>query len=177
MMSPPLDTLLVVPRPGAPNRGLLLAGPAAMPCLLGRGGVVRRKREGDGATPVGAWPLRALYYRPDRVRRPETALSVHPIHPGLGWSDDPADPLYNRPVRLPRRAGHERMWRDDHLYDYVVVLGHNDSPPLRPRGSAVFLHLASGTGAPTAGCVAVSLADMRRLLPRLGPATRLVVRG
>jgi L,D-peptidoglycan transpeptidase YkuD (ErfK/YbiS/YcfS/YnhG family) len=109
------------------------------------------------------------------VPRPSTGLRVRPLDPGLGWCDDPADPLYNRAVRLPRGGRHEGMWRDDHLYDYVVVLGYNDRPPLRPFGSAIFLHLARDGYQPTEGCVAISLGAMRRLLPRLGPTSRLTV--
>lgn len=98
-------------------------------CRLGRSGLMLDKREGDGATPIGVWPVRAVLYRPDRVARPETALPVRPIDADDGWCDDPAHGDYNRPVRLPHPASCEKMWRDDHLYDVVVVLGHNDAPP------------------------------------------------
>lgn len=156
----------------------MTAGGLCLPCALGRSGVTRVKREGDGATPLGRFALRRLYYRADRVAPPpRTGLPASPITPDLGWSDEPADPLYNRAVRLPRRFGHERMWRDDHLYDYVVVIGHNDAPALRPLGSAIFLHLAREGFTPTEGCVAIARSDMRRLLPRLGRNTTLLVAG
>lgn len=155
---------------------MLHAGSLAIACALGRGGLTRRKREGDGATPIGSFVLRQLYFRADRVPRPRTDLPAQSINPVFGWSDDPADPLYNRAIRLPRRTRHERMWRDDHLYDYVVVLGYNDRPALRPRGSAIFLHLARTGYEPTEGCIAIAPDDMRRLLPRLAPEARLEVR-
>ena len=175
-MSPPLALVRIHPRPGCRMRGVLQAEALSLPCTLGRAGISRRKREGDGTTPVGSFQMRELYFRADRVPRPVTGLPARPIDPHLGWSDDPADPLYNRAVRLPRHFAHERLWRDDHLYDYLVVLGYNDHPTLRPLGSAIFLHLVREDYAPTEGCVAIGRGAMRRLLPRLGPATRLIVR-
>ncbi len=145
-------------------------------CAIGRGGVRRDKREGDGATPVGDWPIRRVLYRPDRERRPETALPVSSLAPEDGWCDDPGHPDYNRPVKLPHPARHERLWRDDRLYDLVVVLGHNDDPVIAGAGSAVFLHVARDDYAPTEGCVALAADDLRRLLQRAGPTSRLCVK-
>ena len=122
------------------------------------------KREGDGATPVGAWPLREVFYRPDRVARPRTRLPVTPLRRDDGWCDDPADRNYNRRVRLPYPAGHERLWREDHLYDLVVVLGYNDRPRACGKGSAIFMHLATPGFGPTEGCIALRETDLRRLL-------------
>jgi L,D-peptidoglycan transpeptidase YkuD (ErfK/YbiS/YcfS/YnhG family) len=150
-------------------------GDGRVACALGHGGVRTDKREGDGATPVGSFRLRRVLYRPDRVARPTTALDCTPIAAEDGWCDDPADPLYNRPVTLPYPARTERMWRDDGLYDIVVVLAHNDDPPVPGLGSAVFLHVARPGYAPTEGCVALALPDLLRLLEACGPDSRLVV--
>ncbi|MDP6343668.1 MAG: L,D-transpeptidase family protein, partial [Alphaproteobacteria bacterium] len=128
-------------------------------CALGKGGLRRDKREGDGATPVGAFPLRRVLYRPDRAAPPATALPCVPIGPDDGWCDDPGAAEYNRPVRLPHAASAERLWREDGLYDLVVVIGHNDQPPAPGRGSAIFLHLASPDYGPTEGCVALARPD------------------
>ena len=67
------------------------------------------------------------------------------------------------------------MWRDDHLYDFIVEIDHNTRPRVAGRGSAVFLHLARPNGSPTAGCVAFRAEDLRRLLTRLGPGTRIAI--
>ncbi len=144
-------------------------------CAVGRGGVRRDKQEGDGATPVGVWPLRRVLYRPDRCAAPETPLSLAPLAPDDGWCDDPAHPDYNRPVKLPHAARSERMWRDDRLYDLVVVLGHNDDPVVPGAGSAVFLHVAQEDYAPTEGCVALAAEDLRQLLRQAGTDSRLRV--
>ncbi len=133
------------------------------------------KREGDGATPAGVMALRRVLYRADRLAPPETALPCAPIERSDGWCDAPADPAYNRPVRLPHASGAEALWRDDGLYDVLVVLGWNDDPVAPGRGSAVFLHAAAPGYAPTRGCVALARDDLLALLREVGPETRLRV--
>lgn len=134
------------------------------------------KREGDGASPIGVWPLRYVLYRPDRGPAPKTALPVRPIARDDGWCDDPAHPDYNRPVKRPFAASHEALWREDGLYDIVVVLGHNDDPPVAPLGSAIFLHLAKPDYAPTEGCIALSRPDMEAVLRLAAPGDLLEIR-
>ena len=145
-------------------------------CALGRGGVRLDKREGDGATPVGSFALRRVHYRADRLAAaPLTALPLQPIQPNDGWCDDPAHPDYNRPVALPHPARTEVMWRDDGLYDVVCALGYNDDPPVAGLGSAIFLHVARPTWAPTEGCVALALPDLLTVLALAGPESRLEI--
>jgi len=156
--------------------GRLLSHGRWFSCALGRGGVVTAKREGDGGTPAGRFALRELFYRPDRLSRPETRLPVRPLRRDDGWCDDPADPLYNRPVRLPYAASAERMWRADALYDLVAVLGYNDDPPRPGLGSAIFLHLAPPAGRPTAGCIALPLPALTAVLRAVGPGSLVEVR-
>lgn len=154
--------------------GLALVGPdrlfrfegQVVRCALGKGGIrpAEAKREGDGATPAALLPLRRVLYRADRGPAPRCAVPVEPLAPADGWCDDPAHPLYNRPVPLPFDASHERLWREDGVYDVIGVLGWNDAPPERGRGSAIFLHLAREDFAPTEGCVALGARDLRRVL-------------
>ncbi|MBV1796009.1 L,D-transpeptidase [Siccirubricoccus sp. G192] len=144
--------------------GLLRFAGQTWRCALGRGGVRVEKQEGDGATPAGRLPLRRLLYRADRVAAPACLMPAEPIAPGDGWCDDPAHPDYNRQIRLPHPARHEVLWREDALYDLVGVLGWNDRPVVRSRGSAIFLHLARPDYAPTEGCIALPERDLRALL-------------
>lgn len=144
--------------------GLLSWSDRQVRCALGRGGVRHAKQEGDGATPAGRFPLRRVFYRPDRLEAPRTRLPVLPLFPDDAWCDDPDYPLYNTKVVLPYPARSERMWREDGLYDLVVVLGYNDAPVVPGAGSAIFLHVAAPDYAPTEGCVAVALEDLRDLL-------------
>lgn len=161
------------------SHGFIAWAGQSAPCAVGAGGVLPAadKREGDQATPLGVWPLRRVLYRADRLSRPQTPLPVRPIQEDDGWCDAPEDPGYNRPVRRPYAARHEAMWREDGLYDLVVVLGHNDDPPQAGLGSAIFLHCAKrADGAlagpddvadalnPTAGCVAMARAHVLALL-------------
>lgn len=157
-------------------------GGRTIPCVIGRGGAcpAGEKREGDGRTPLGCWPIRAALVRPGRV-----TLSPPPLVPWRwvrdndGWSDDAGDPAYNRPVTLPRPFSHERLQRDDAAYDIIVVLGHNDAPPVPGMGSAIFWHLwvpdGDGTPRPTEGCVAIARKEMDRILPGLRPGMAMEI--
>ncbi len=143
------------------------------PAALGKGGVRAWKKEGDGTTPLGAWTCAMVYYRPDRVRRPLTALHAEPLRAEFGWCDAPNDRNYNRKVTLPYAASTESLWRDDHLYDVIVALDYNVMPRLRGRGSAIFLHVARPSLAPTEGCIAMKREHLLRLLCALSPGAAL----
>lgn len=148
-----------------------------IPCAIGRGGAcsAEAKREGDGRTPTGTWALRAVLLHPGRITLPTLALPWRWTRANDGWSDGPADPAYNRPVRLPRPYSAENLQRTDALYDIIVVLGHNDAPPVSGAGSAIFFHLWTDAQ-PTEGCVAIAREDMLRLLPQLQPTDFMVIR-
>ncbi len=133
-------------------------------CALGKGGVRADKAEGDGATPVGRFALRRVYFRPDRMETPTTRLPVIQLFPDDAWCDDPDYPTYNTKVITPYPARTETLWRDDHLYDIIVVLGHNDAPVVPGAGSAIFLHVAAPGYSPTEGCVAVAIEDLLAIL-------------
>ncbi len=132
--------------------------------VCGRGGVTGQKREGDGATPAGVLALRRVYYRADRLGRPKTVVPLEPLAPNDGWCDDAASPAYNTAVALPFDAHHEELWRRDGVYDVIGVLGWNDTPVERGRGSAIFLHVARPDYAPTEGCIALALFDLLAVL-------------
>ncbi|MEO8723692.1 MAG: L,D-transpeptidase family protein [Sphingobium sp.] len=152
-------------------RRLLTLGDLQMPCVIGKGNTCPSadKREGDGCTPLGLWPVRGALLRPDRVERDAPLqLPWRWIGQSDGWSDDPADPSYNRPIILPHTFSAEHLWRQDAAYDIVIVLGHNDAPPTPGSGSAIFFHIwvpgADGLPKPTEGCVAIAPDAMRALL-------------
>ena len=144
--------------------GRLVLGGLVFRAALGRGGVRRDKQEGDGATPPGLLPLRRVLYRADRVRAPECTVPVEPIVPTDGWCDDATQADYNRMIRLPYDGHYEELWRQDGLYDVVGVLGWNDAPVRRGRGSAIFMHVARSDYPPTEGCIALALGDLRQVL-------------
>lgn len=177
LRSPPRDrgrkAVKVVPYPGKGRQGRILLPQGAIHCALGRSGIGIPKSEGDGRTPrarmlllggfcrAGRWPLA---WRPPWLAPLGDAALAR-----LGWCDAATHPAYNRPVVLPFAASHERLMRDDSLYDCVLVLDWNVRPRARNRGSAIFLHLARTGFQPTEGCIAVAPRDMARMLWRIRP--------
>lgn len=168
----------VVARPGgAPHEGLARIAGQVFPCAIGRSGISRAKREGDGASPAGRFALAALLFRPGRGPRPRAGVPVRPVRDGDGWCDDPRAMRYDQFVALPCAVSHETLMRTDGLYDRVML------PALparrRGRGSAIFLHVArtdaAGALLATAGCVAFPRAVLDRLLPRLGSRPVVVI--
>ncbi|MET0374319.1 MAG: L,D-transpeptidase family protein [Rhizorhabdus sp.] len=156
------------------SAALTLAGPdgVTVPCAIGRAGAgpADAKREGDGMTPLGRWPIRTVLFRRGHAAPPiGMTLPWRWVREDDGWSDGAGDPEYNRPVRHPHGFSAERLVRDDGAYDVIVVLGHNDAPPVEGMGSAIFLHCSEGR--PTAGCVAVEKADLLALLATLSPCS------
>ena len=150
-------------------------GGSALRCAVGRAGIATDKREGDGATPAGAFALREVLYRPDRGAPPVTSLKLRPLDPADGWCDAPGDVNYNQKVRLPYRASAETLWRADGVYDLIVVLGYNDAPVIAGRGSAIFLHVAQPDFAPTEGCIALGRGDLLRVLKEADATSRIIV--
>jgi L,D-peptidoglycan transpeptidase YkuD (ErfK/YbiS/YcfS/YnhG family) len=146
-----------------------------MPAALGRGGIRANKREGDGATPRGRFhPLR-LWWRADRLPRPRTLLPARRIGPADAWCEDPADRRYNRAFRRSANGPGDLLRRADRLYDLIIEIDHNLRPRIAGRGSAVFIHVARKTFAPTAGCVALKRRDLKILLGRIGLKTRIII--
>ena len=161
----------------ATSKGKLSGGGHTCRCAIGKGGLIAaaQKREGDGASPIGTWPMRRVFYRADRLDRPETALPCTALRQYDGWCDAPDHPLYNRPVSLPFAASHETLWREDQVYDVIVELGHNDSTPEPNMGSAIFMHIAKPTYAPTEGCIAIAKSDMLKVLAKASPGAALQI--
>jgi len=169
------DVLTVQADSGDSSLGWAILGPKRWRCVVGAGGVREDKVEGDAATPAGEFPLRRIYFRNDRLVLPKVRLPARPIGEHDGWCDDPHSPTYNRLVHIPNDSSHEKMWREDGLYDLLVVVGYNDDPPEGEWGSAIFLHIARDDMSPTRGCIAFARDDLLELVTLLGPETQLRV--
>ncbi len=163
--------------PLLPNRGRLIMSALSFPCAVGRSGFTPRKTEGDGGTPIGKWSVRQIFFRADRSPRPQTSIPARAIRPADGWCDAPWDGNYNRLVTLPYGASAERLWRDDHLYDLIAVLGYNDHPRIQGRGSAIFMHVAHEGFSPTEGCVALEEHHLRLVIRNCGLRTLVAISG
>ncbi len=145
-------------------------------CAFGRWGILENKKEGDGVTPMGCFVLREVFYRPDKFAGPpETALPLRPLMESDGWSDDVNRPEYNKLVGLPYIGSHEKLWREDDIYDLIVVLGYNDSPPILGKGSAIFMHIARENYTPTDGCVALAKGDLLEILASVKKETKICI--
>lgn len=155
------------------SQGILSYGKLSFTCALGKTGITDKKREGDHATPIGRFPLRWLFFRADKVPELTSALPQQPISELDGWCDEPEHDRYNQYVRQPFEPSHEKMWREDNLYDLVVVLGHNDAPATPGLGSCIFLHVAKPDYAPTEGCVALNKNDLLELLSTIKAETHI----
>lgn len=173
---PEPTTLFVAPDPRYPNQHRLTFQGTTYRCTVGKGGLSADKREGDGCTPLGVFPLRECWWRPDRLSAPATRLPLHAITARDGWCDDPAHPAYNRHVTLPFPARHEMLRREDEIYDLIVPLGYNDDPPVPGRGSAIFLHVAKPDYAPTEGCVALAREDLIEVLGEVTESSYIAIR-
>ncbi len=147
-------------------RGKLQCGDGVFDCALGRSGVSDHKTEGDGKTPLGRFALRHVFYRADRLSALQTGLPLKPIDENDGWCDAPDDPSYNTLITHPYAASAERLWRDDDLYNVIVVMGHNDDPVVAGAGSAIFLHVATNDFAATEGCIAIAQPALLSVLER-----------
>jgi L,D-peptidoglycan transpeptidase YkuD (ErfK/YbiS/YcfS/YnhG family) len=154
---------------------VLKIGQTTFPCLLGKAGRRHVKREGDGASPIGRWKLEQLYYRPDKMLKPQTAMKSKPMRPNDGWCDAKTHRSYNRHVALPFAAAHEKLWRLDQAYDLVCTTNHNQCPRKQDSGSAIFLHVINQGATGTEGCIALSQKHLRMVLARCAAKTYLVV--
>ena len=144
-------------------------------CALGRGGIRSDKREGDGATPVGCFSLRRLFFRPDRLAAPGTELILQALKPEDGWCDDPTHSAYNKLVVQPFPASHEPLWRNDDIYDLIVEIGFNDNPIRAGHGSAIFMHIAKPGYEATEGCVALHRSHLLEVIRGCGPKAIIVI--
>lgn len=158
---------------GQKNKALIQLGSINWVADAGRSGIGHKKREGDGISPTGLWPIRRLWLRPDKGPKPITRLPCRTLKKSDGWCDDPCHACYNRAVSKPFPKSHEELWRKDNLYDLILELGYNDAPALKAKGSAIFMHISRPDRGPTAGCIALPIDKLRILLRQLTKKTRV----
>lgn len=182
-----METILVRPDASKATTGTVSFKGKTFPCALGRSGVIPgdAKREGDGATPSGTYPLRTLWVRLDKCQglEPKCVLPRRTISILDAWSDDSASTEYNHRIDLQRNKNgeditpesHEVLWRKDDVYDLIVDIGYNDNPPVPGRGSAIFLHVARPEMTPTAGCIAMKKAYLVELLAMIDADTQIEI--
>ena len=145
------------------NKGTLICDDFQFKCSIGKNGLKKNKFEGDKCTPKGTFSLGPVYYRSDRVAKPDTELKTIKINKRMGWCDDPNNTNYNRKIRLNKKNKGEKFYRKDKIYDIVLVINYNTKKIIKKKGSAIFIHVTNNYR-PTKGCVALSLNDLQILL-------------
>ena len=141
---------------------------------LGRSGVSAQRAEGDGSTPVGRFPLRRVFYNPERMGAPVSGLPVVAISRKDGWCDDAKSPQYNQLIKLPSPDSHEVLWREDALYDVLIEVGYNDDPAIPGKGSAIFIHVMPESGY-TEGCISLRKEDLLAIISGLTPDSTIEI--
>jgi len=144
-------------------------------CALGKAGVNKKIKEGDGITPRGIFKITKIYYRVDKIKSVKTKLKKIKITKNMGWCDDPASRFYNRQVKLPSKFSHEKLYRNDDLYDLIAVLNYNTNPIIKNKGSAVFLHIAKNSYKKTEGCIALKKEHLINIIMKIKKNTKIKI--
>jgi L,D-peptidoglycan transpeptidase YkuD (ErfK/YbiS/YcfS/YnhG family) len=133
-------------------------------CALGKGGVGKKRAEGDNITPKGNYKIIDIYYRKDRIKKITSKIKLLKINKNMGWCDDPTSKKYNQLILLPTKWGHEKLYRKDNIYDLVIVLNYNMNPVIKNKGSAIFIHITKKNYTATRGCIALKKKNLLKLI-------------
>ena len=156
--------------------GYLIFNNFRFPCAFGKNGIKKKKIEGDGITPKGIFKLTKVFYRFDRIKKIKTILKKIKIKKNMGWCDDSKSKFYNKQILLPSKFKHEKLYRNDFIYDIIVVIDYNTKPVIKNKGSAIFIHVARNNLVPTKGCVALKKEDLLLLLSIIKANTKICIR-
>ena len=156
------------------NKDTLIAGEFKFRCCIGKNGVKKHKIEGDKSTPKGIFPLGDLYFREDRVKKPNKKLKIIKIKPNMGWCNDPNHKFYNKEILIKKNIRHEKLYRKDHKYDYLIIIKYNAKNIIPNKGSAIFIHLTNNYS-PTVGCIALKKKDFLILLKLINKKTKIKI--
>ena len=142
-------------------------------CAIGKRGLIKEKIEGDRKSPIGTYTLGNLYFRKDRHLKPITKLKCIPIKKDMGWCDDvKSKKYYNKLIKVNKNISHEKLFRRDYKYDFIIPINYNTKRPEVGKGSAIFIHLTKKFK-PTLGCVAIEKKDFLILLRLVNKKTKI----
>jgi L,D-peptidoglycan transpeptidase YkuD (ErfK/YbiS/YcfS/YnhG family) len=144
-------------------------------CALGKAGIGVKKIEGDNVTPKGIFKITKIYYRSDKIKNIKTLLRKIVIKKNMGWCDDPNSNFYNKEIKLPSKFSHEKLYREDNLYDLVAVLDYNMDPVIKSKGSAIFIHIASKSYKKTKGCIGLKKKHLIKILSQIKKTTKIKI--
>jgi len=155
------------------NKETLIIDDFKFRCSVGKKGIKNNRIEGDKTTPKGLFTLGKLYYRADRVKKPQTNLKVNKIKKTMGWCNDSKSKYYNSEVKISKKIGYEKLYRKDYKYNYILVINYN-SKKIPYKGSAIFLHLTKNYK-PTLGCIALKEKDFLIMLKLINKKTKIKI--
>ena len=144
-------------------------------CALGKAGVGKKKIEGDNITPKGTFEIVKIYYRSDKIKKIYSKIKLFKINKKMGWCNDPISKKYNQLIKLPSKYTHEKLYRQDNVYDLVVVLNYNRTPIIKNKGSAIFIHVAKKNYKKTEGCVALKKKHLVKLIENIKSKTKIII--
>jgi L,D-peptidoglycan transpeptidase YkuD (ErfK/YbiS/YcfS/YnhG family) len=144
-------------------------------CALGKAGIKKKKKEGDNATPKGIFKIMKMYYRPDKIKNITTKIKKIKIKKDMGWCDDSSCHLYNQQIKLPNKFSYEKLFRNDNLYDLILVLNYNINPTIKHKGSAIFVHIAKNCYEKTKGCITLKKEHLIELISKIKTNTKLKI--
>jgi L,D-peptidoglycan transpeptidase YkuD (ErfK/YbiS/YcfS/YnhG family) len=144
-------------------------------CALGKAGIKKKEKEGDNVTPRGIFKINRMYYRPDRIKNIITKIKKIKIIKNMAWCDDPSSNLYNQQIKLSNKIDHEKLIRNDSLYDLILVLNYNINPTIKHKGSAIFIHIAKNYYKKTKGCIALKKINLIELISKIKKNTKIKI--
>ena len=156
------------------NKDTLIVDNFKFKCSVGRKGINKNKFEGDFCTPSGKFGIGKLYWRPDRVKMPETKLLCKKIKENMGWCNDIKSKFYNKEIKINKKIRHEKLFRSDYKYNYFILIKYNYNKPKKNKGSAIFIHLSKNYK-PTAGCIALSKKDFLILIKIIDKKAKIII--
>ena len=156
------------------NKNYLTYNKLKVKCAIGKKGIGYKRKEGDLITPLGQFKIKYILYRKDRVKI-STKLKKKVIKKNMGWCDDPKSSYYNKLIKLPFNYKHEKLYKNENIYDMILVLNYNMNPVKKNKGSAIFIHVAKNNFKRTKGCVAIRKIDFIRLIKKINPYTKVKI--
>ena len=156
------------------NKDTLNFDDFSIKCVIGKNGLNKNKKEGDKSTPIGNFKLGPLYWRADKIEKPETNISCKKINKNMGWCNDIDSKFYNKEIKVNKKIKHEKLFRKDYKYNLFLVIKYNDRKIIRNKGSAIFIHLTKNYKK-TAGCIAVKEKDFLVMIKLLSKKSKIII--
>ena len=156
------------------NKNYFTSHKLKVKCAIGKKGIGYKRKEGDLITPLGEFNIKYILYRKDRIKV-SSKLKKKVIKKNMGWCDDPKSNHYNKLVKLPFDYKHEKLYKNENIYDIILVLNYNMNPIKKNQGSAIFIHVAKNNFKRTKGCVAIKKISLIKLIKKINPYTKVKI--